>query len=255
MTERRDFYWWRILATGFSFVVFGLGGLFLGVLVFPLISLVSRSKADETRRCRWVIHICFRAFVWLMTTLGVISVQVSGRAELQGSGRLVIANHPTLIDIVLLTAMIPDATCIVKAALFQNVFTRGPVRHAGYIANGNPEQLMEECEAQLKAGASLVVFPEGSRSVQKAPSRFQRGAAYLWLRTRCEVSLVTITSTPPTLTKHKKWYQVPSRRPHIVLEASRYNAESFPRTEMRDSAGARLLTRQWQDYFMNEITT
>jgi 1-acyl-sn-glycerol-3-phosphate acyltransferase len=244
-----------MFATGISFVLFGVGGLILGFLVFPAVSLISQSKEIETRRCRQMVQLSFRAFVWFMTSFGVLTWDVRGRTDMQRKGQLIIANHPSLIDIVFLISMVPNATCIVKADLFRNIFTGGPVRRAGYIPNGNPEQWIGECDAQLKAGATLVVFPEGSRSVREVPLHFKRGAAYLWLRTRCDVSMVSITVTPPTLAKHEKWYQIPDSRPHFSLAATDDKALRFAQHEVYGSNSARLLTRQWQDYFLKEITT
>jgi 1-acyl-sn-glycerol-3-phosphate acyltransferase len=255
MSGRQDFYYWRVFATGASFVLFGLGGLILGYLVFPAVSVITRSKELETRRCRRMVQLGFRAFIWFMASLGVLTWDVKGKADIRRRGQLIIANHPTLIDIVFLISMIPNATCIIKSGLYRNVFTSGPVRRAGYIPNNDPDQLIEDCEAQLEAGASLVVFPEGSRSVQEVPLHFKRGAAYLWLRTQCDVSLVTITAIPPTLAKHEKWYQVPRSRPYFKLVASGDRTTCLAGGEEPDSVGARILTRQWQDHFKKEIAT
>jgi hypothetical protein len=45
--QERQTYFWRIFATGACFVLFGIGGLILGLLVFPamLLLLVSRRRA------------------------------------------------------------------------------------------------------------------------------------------------------------------------------------------------------------------
>jgi 1-acyl-sn-glycerol-3-phosphate acyltransferase len=255
MTGRRDYYYWRLIATGASFVIFGIGGLVLGYLIFPTISLFSRSGELRKRRCRRLVQLSFQFFVWFMAKFGVLTWDLKGQEKLQRSGQLIVANHPTLIDIVFLISMVPNATCIVKSELYKNLFVRGPVRLAGYIPNNESDQLIDDCEAELKSGASLVVFPEGSRTVPEIPLHFKRGAAYLWLRTRCDVSLVTIISSPSTLAKHEKWYQVPPIRPHFSLVADG-DFSTFPTDEgERASIGARLLTRHWQDHFKNEMTT
>jgi len=253
VSERRDFYYWRILATGISFAMFGLGALVLGCILLPIISLFSRSRESGQRHCRRMVQLSFRAFIWFMRSLGVLTWEVEGRAELGRGGQLVIANHPTLIDIVFLISMIPNATCIVKADLFRNVFTRGPVQWAGYVPNNSTDQMLEDCAKELAGGASLVVFPEGSRSVAESPVRFRRGAAYLWLCARCEVALVSIASNPPTLGKHEKWYQIPPVRPHFKLVINAGEEHAIEGGDSQASIAARLLTRQWQDYFENEI--
>lgn len=253
MSDRRDCYYWRVAATGLSFALFGLGGIILGYTLLPAVALLSRSQAVAVRRCRWLIHQSFRLFVGFMRWIGVLTYDLQGEDILEREGQLIIANHPTLIDVVFLISRVPNASCIVKSQLYENVFTRGPVRLANYIPNNSPHQLVEECSAQIAAGASLVVFPEGGRSAGILPSRFKRGAAYLWLRARCPVSLVTISSIPPTLAKHEKWYQVPAVRPHFRLVAKDETVAAGPDGEDYTPSTARSLTRQWQDHFSKEI--
>lgn len=250
---RADFYWWRMFATGASFVLFGAGGIVLGYVVFPLVSLVSSSQDVARLRCRKLVQLSFKAFVWFMKTLGVLTWEVQGRETLKREGQLVVANHPSLIDIVFLIAMIPNASCIVKSGLHRNFFTRGPVSMAAYVANDEPEKLVQECVKTLASGTTLVIFPEGSRSVKGRMLRFRRGAAYVQLEARGPVALVVIHSTPPTLAKHEKWYQIPNRRPHFTLRVET-DEQNFSET-LYDSAAisSRALTRRWRDYFDKEV--
>ncbi len=251
---RQDYYWWRLLATGTSFTLFGVGGLILGYLLLPLVSLVTPDRERSVRRCRYLIHLTLRAFVAFMRRTGVLTWSVQGGERLRHSSQLVVANHPTLIDVVFLIALIPNATCIVKAQLYRNPFTRGPVSRAGYVPNNSPEQLVEDGTLQVAKGASMIVFPEGTRSVQNEPLKFHRGAAYLWLASQCPVALVTITSRPPTLAKGEKWYQIPHRRPHFELAVAR-DALATAGTDGQGKQQARALTRRWQQYFSEEIAT
>ncbi len=250
---KRDYYLWRMIATGLSFTLFGIGGLLLGYLLLPLISLLTPDRDRAVRRCRYLIHLCFRGFIGFMQYTGVLTWHVRDGKSLRSPGQLVIANHPTLIDVVFLIAQIPNATCIVKADLYRNVFTRGPVSRAGYVPNNSPEQLVADGSAQLAQGASLIVFPEGTRSVQDKALKFRRGAAYLWLAARCPIALVTISSNPPTLAKGEKWYQIPPCRPHFELAVDS-DKQNQP-INGPDSQQARAVTRQWQQYFSQEIST
>ena len=126
---------------------------------------------------RWA----FRAFVGMLTGLRVIEVKIDDPGLLRGSkGVIVVANHPTLIDIVLLSAFIPRAQCIVKRELLDSPFLGRIVRGSGYIPNDlEPEALVDACRAALADGRSLIVFPEGTRSRPGVPLHFHRGFAHL----------------------------------------------------------------------------
>lgn len=249
---RGDFYYWRVFATGASFTLFGLGGVILGFIIFPLVGLVSRDRQQAVLRCRALVAQSFRLFVGFMRNTGVLTWEVEGREHLEQAGILVVANHPTLIDIVFIIAMIPNASCIIKPSLYRNVFTRGPVSRAAYVASDEPENLIDDCVKTLQTGSSLVIFPEGTRSVKGSPLKFRRGAAHVQRRSGCPVVLVRISSNPPTLAKHEKWYQIPATRPHfrLVVEKDQAATVNVPYDGAPDS---RTITRRWRDYFAEEV--
>jgi 1-acyl-sn-glycerol-3-phosphate acyltransferase len=214
-------YGWRVVATGYNFAFFGLGGLFLTLTLLPLVRLWPGTPARKNERARGVIHLVFRYFVWQMQATGCIRVRLIDPDRLRASdGHLIIANHPTLIDVVLLLALLPKSNCVVKDALFRNPMLQGVVRATGYIRNSaDPEQLLQQCRETLAAGHSIVVFPEGTRTRPGQPLRFQRGAAHIAVRCGADIVPVSIRCAPPMLRKGERWYQIPSRRAQIDVQA------------------------------------
>lgn len=202
---------WRLTATGLSFAFFGLGGLLLSVTAFPLINLLVRDSTKRSAYAQWLVHKAFRLHVLFMVTSGAISVKIFGAEKLQqDSGTLIVANHPSLIDVVLLISVMKQAQCIVKAEIWENPFMRGVVTAAGYIRNdGDPERLIDLCAAELAAGKNIVIFPEGTRTVPGVSVKLQRGVANIAIRAKAPIRLVSITCEPPILMKGQKWYQIP----------------------------------------------
>jgi 1-acyl-sn-glycerol-3-phosphate acyltransferase len=213
-------YYWRIAATGICFALFGLGGLLLSITVFPLLHLVPLGRQWRTRQARALIHHSFRLFVWFMQFCGVLRVTLSGTEKLQDlQSCLVIANHPTLIDVVILISLIRNCDCVVKQGLWRNPFLLGVVSAANYISNSDSDRLIDACADVLSEGGTLIVFPEGTRSVPGAPLKFRRGAANMAVRSRCDVVPVSIRCTPPSLMKGQRWYQVP-RHSRVCISVS-----------------------------------
>ena len=211
-------YYWRLFATGFSFCVFGLGGFLLGILVFPLLSLIPGDRIKKRQRARLSVHYSFYFFIELMHRLGIMTYEIKGLEKLNRPGQLIIANHPTLIDIVFLISRIPDASCIVKEKLWHNPFTRGPVINAGYISNGNSEKMISDCVACLNSAGTMIIFPEGTRTKPGKEYKFQRGAARIALQAKAIVTPVYLSCYPSTLTKAEKWYQIPEHRFHLAMQ-------------------------------------
>jgi 1-acyl-sn-glycerol-3-phosphate acyltransferase len=248
-------YAWRVVATGFCFTVFGVGGLLLTLTVFPLIYMLPVNTQWKREKAQWVIHNSFRLFVWFMQFVGVIRLTISGAERLrQGGNHLIIANHPTLIDVVILISLLPQVDCIVKQALWRNPFLRGVVRSAGYISNSNPQSLMKVCIATLQKGRSLIIFPEGTRTTPNKPMKFQRGAANIALRSKHDIIPVAITCVPSTLTKGKKWYEVPpDGRCHITIKVGNIiQTSQFIEQSLNISRASRKLTDFMYQYLQKQ---
>ncbi|TCS35561.1 1-acyl-sn-glycerol-3-phosphate acyltransferase [Paucimonas lemoignei] len=243
----------RVLTTGLSFAAFGLGGLVLRVAVFPIISVFFRDQQQRTLVSRNVIRLTFRAFIEMMRVMGVLRYEIKGLERLERAGLLVIANHPTLLDTVFLMAFVKHANCIVKSGLWSNPFTHGPVRAAGYIKNENGPDLVDDCIATLADGSNLIIFPEGTRSPRHGLHPFRRGASNIAVRGLRDLTPVTIRCTPPTLGKGEKWWQVPPRRMHFVIEVREdVKVAPFVATANNETLAARRLTDYLQNYFAEE---
>jgi len=216
MGERQT-YLWRILVTGACFVLFGVGGLILGLIVFPLVLLLPGGRARRSARTRVLVQRAFRLFVTTMSGLGGISYEFLGRERLGRPGQLIIANHPTLVDVVFIVAFTPAPACVVKSALFANPFTRRVVRAAGYISNAPTDSMIELATGALRSGDTLVMFPEGTRTRPGQPMAFHRGAASVAVHGASVLTPIYIQVDQPLLHKTQPWYRVPPRQPHISI--------------------------------------
>jgi 1-acyl-sn-glycerol-3-phosphate acyltransferase len=222
---------WRALRTGLAFFIFGAGALVLAFGVFPLVRLLPGAPDRRQLRAQYLVHLTFRVFVAIMRALGLIRVCGVGTERLGVPGaRLVVANHPTLIDVVLLIACMPQADCVVKQAYWRSRIMRRVVAAAGYIPNVDGEDLVRACVTRLAAGRALLLFPEGTRSPRNGLGPFRRGVAHVALRSGCDPIPVVITCDPPTLMKGTKWYDVPDRTAVLRVEVG-------PPIAIRDVAG------------------
>lgn len=246
---------WRILATGLSFLAFGVGGLVLGLVAFPAINLLVRDQSRRRRMARRLVQRSFACHIELMRRLGVLTYEIRGRERLQRDGLLILANHPALIDVVFLISLLPNADCVVKSALARNPFTRGPVRAAGYVCNEDGAGLVDDCIAAVRAGGNLVIFPEGTRTPREGGLRLQRGAANIAVRGRLAITPVLLRYSPMTLGKGEKWYHVPARRFHVVVDIqSDLETAPFMEGDSGEAVAARRLTDHLTQYFATGST-
>jgi len=245
--------YWRVCGTGISFAAFGAGGLALRLAIFPLLNLFVRDQEKRILWSRRIIRLSFRAFVELMRMLGVLSYEITGLERLERRGLLILANHPSLIDTVLLMAFVRQADCIVKGALWRNPFTRGPVRAAGYISNEDGPELVDDCIASIRSGGNLIIFPEGTRTPADGNMTFKRGAANVAVRGGCAITPVIIRCTPGTLAKGNKWWKVPPTMAHFSIEIQQdIDIRAVTGQAGNPTLAARQLTYYLQNYFMKE---
>ena len=249
---RRIDRFWRIAATGLAFAFVFAGGGLLAATVLPVLVLL---PGDPRQRAQRVIRTAFRAYLATLQGIRLIRIQTEGLERLADSGgAIVIANHPSLLDVVMLMAFIPHSQCIVKHQLWTSSLLGGLVRRAGYIRNDlDGEQMLAACRDSLERGVALIIFPEGTRSRPGAQRHFQRGFANLAVLTGAPLLPVVITCDPPTLTKGESWWKVPERRPLFRLRVGdKLDATAWTGGAARALATRRLV-RAMQEYYAERL--
>ncbi len=246
--------WLRAIGCGILFAVFGVGAVILAVIVIPLVAWLrpGDEPADLTAQ-RWVSK-AFAAFRMLSALMRMIVVEYVGAERFPSGAKLVVSNHPTLLDVVYLVALMPQADCVVKREAWSNPALGLMVRAAHYIPNDQGEELVEACSERLRAGRTLVLFPEGTRSPPEGLRKFQRGAAHIALHSGCPIVPVTIRCEPPALKKGQPWYAQPKQLLRYTFEVGE------PRSPAELAAGAagrgeaaRLINDWMRSYFEERL--
>ena len=243
---------WRIAVAGVCFLAFMIGGIAFSLVLFPLMRLLCGSRSEYERRVRVVVRLSFATLLQVLRVLGMLRIDARNTALLRQTGAvLVLANHPSYLDIVVLIAHIPNAVCVVKAKLWQNPFFGGVVRAAGYIRNDEPERLIPDCAAKLAQGLPLIIFPEGTRTVPGMPLHFVRGAAHIALTTGVPILPVVLRCEPRVLTKGGKWYALPPRV--VTIEVDVQACVTPAALVAKERAGARSLTLALERFFLDRL--
>ena len=166
-------------------------------------------------------HRYFKIFVKLATILGGISLSVENKGALtELRSKVVIANHPSLFDVVILFSLIPNADCIVKGELIQNKFISLIIKNL-YIPNNIPfEDQLEHAKKSMEEGNNLIIFPEGTRSKPGEPWEFKKGAARFALYSKNDVIPIFFGGNEKIgLRKHDKLLQFhPTERYKYILK-------------------------------------
>ena len=218
VSPRRPFSWyWRFCVTGVSFFLFPLGAIVVGFILLPLVRVLPAATERKRMRARAVMRATLRLYIAIMAGCGGMTYEFIGAERLSRPGQLIVANHPSLLDVVFLLAFVPGTGCVVKQGLWRNLVTRGAVTLAEFISNDPTAAMIEASATALHQGQALIMFPEGTRTVPGQPFVFHRGAANVALRAATSLTPVYIRVRPTTLTKAEPWYRIPARRPHFSL--------------------------------------
>jgi 1-acyl-sn-glycerol-3-phosphate acyltransferase len=163
-------------------MVFGLSSLAilcLGGLPFAIVlaCLPAKIRIPTGRRLiSWVLTL----YLWLLKVFCWVRIDSSALKSVRTDRPLiVVANHPSLLDAVILLSHLPHATCVMKASLRGNLLFGPMARLSGYISNENPMKLIKDACDELAAGAHVVIFPEGTRTQTFPVNTFSQTTALI----------------------------------------------------------------------------
>ncbi len=117
--------------------------------------------------------------------------------------RIVIANHTSLFDIIAICALLPDTVMMVGDWVWRNPLLRLIVRPIGCLpASEGVDKATEHFGKKISEGYSIVIFPEGTRSVDNKVKRFRTGAFELAIRLKVQILPLKISGAGQVLSRN-----------------------------------------------------
>jgi 1-acyl-sn-glycerol-3-phosphate acyltransferase len=192
----------------FKSVIVWIVCLVVLIFSFPVISAfwLAALPFDKERR---VMH---RMMIYLAVTLSYLvpiwKLDIRGRKKaVKGDTYVIISNHQSILDILLINCLRYRFKWVSKIENLKTPFIGLYLKMADYITvdRGNrdsKDEMMEQCSEYLKKGISIMMFPEGTRSVDGEIGFFKRGAFQLAISTQKPVLPVLIDGSGGVLPKH-----------------------------------------------------
>jgi 1-acyl-sn-glycerol-3-phosphate acyltransferase len=189
--------------------LFGVSSLIWSLaaaILYPILPRRLGSRAGQ-----FMLMAGCRYFVCVMRLSGIIECDLAALDVLRDQASVVIApNHPSLLDVVLVSSRLPRLVCAAKARLLGNWLFGGLARLAGFIRNDAPTRFVREGIRQLKAGRQLLIFPEGTRTAGATVDSFKGGFALIAKHAGAPVQTVFIDSNSQFLGKGWKLWRKPA---------------------------------------------
>ena len=230
-------------------LLFAVMCLFWSVVAYPLVWLLPEKLG--TRLGRRTMMFGFSVYLRVLEATGVFRFDLDALDVLSKERSLIVApNHRSLIDVVMIVSRLPNAVCIIKAALSSLIIYGGSVKLAHYILNDTQAGLIVDSVEEIQSGSQLLVFPEGTRAMKGQLHPFKGGFALIAKRANAPVQTVFIDSNHPFLCKDRPLWRKPEFPLHFRVrlgqrfdppeDAQRFvkELEQYYRSQVTDVGGA-----------------
>jgi len=190
------FHWWRT-------VFYLIPAISVYTVVLGVASIVS-SAFDRSGH---FAHHCARAWSWLILKTTGVRVRVEGLERITpGTTYVFVSNHQSIYDIPVIFASLPfQLRIIAKESLAQFPMLGWHLRRGGHLfvdrRNPDPSYILKRWRSLLKDGLSLIIFAEGTRSMDGAVARFKAGSFLLALQSGLPIVPVAVVGTRHVMRK------------------------------------------------------
>lgn len=157
-----------------SFMVF-LISVIIFTLFLPLLILFPIAKKRKKELFSYLLCLFCKVIVRMNFTTQINYID---RFKLDlTSPKVMVANHQSHLDLALLLMLHPKIIVLTNKWVWNNPFYGIIVRYADFysVANG-VDNGIDQIKAKVKEGYSVLVFPEGTRTIDGTIHRFHQGA-------------------------------------------------------------------------------
>lgn len=208
-----------LLALYFAAAPFGYA-LFTCLRFVPV-----RDREKRAHRLQGILRFAFGTMHAALHSLRVVDFDTRDlRTQIPDTPCVLVANHPTLMDVSALYASVPHLSSAVKPAIFRRFWVRPLLEQAAQFQGASPgpldlQRMLDDCVDRLRRGYRVLLFPEGTRSPAQGLAPFGRSAFEAAVRAEVPVVPLIISCTPRWLSKEQGLLRPPRALPRLRLRA------------------------------------
>ncbi len=238
----------NLLLTIGSFLVFFVGTIYMSLLGFFVLTIGGQSESHKAFYHRRLCGI-FNVLVKLMP--GVTHHVDNRTGELFEKPGIVICNHQSHLDLLYTLTLSPKIVCLTNKWVWNCPFYGWIIRYADFLP---VSEGLEQHEAELKSaidrGYSILVFPEGTRSVDCSILRFHKGAFHLAERFGVDIIPLVIHGIGHFFPKKEFLL----RKGHVEVRVlPRISPEHSFRKEVKSLKSAQLTQHYYEDEYAKMV--
>jgi 1-acyl-sn-glycerol-3-phosphate acyltransferase len=190
-----------LLVLGVISVVWNL----LAWLLYPLLPPPAGRRVG-----RAAIAAGYRFFWFIAGASGLLRMDAQVLDAIAGErGLIIVANHPSMLDALMLAARLPHSFCLMKGSLIRNPLLGPGARLARYVRADSARAIVRRSVAELHRGGQLVMFPEGTRTTRPPINPFQPGITLIAKLAHAQIQAVFIDTDSPYLGKGWPMWRLP----------------------------------------------
>jgi 1-acyl-sn-glycerol-3-phosphate acyltransferase len=154
---------------------------------------------------------------------------------------VIISNHQSHLDLMGMMMLTPKLIILTKNWVWHNPFYGIVIRYADFFPITDTDQMLNDLKQKVSEGYSVMIFPEGTRSVDCRIQRFHRGAFYLAEQLGLDIIPVFIDGFGKVLPK-KSWHLHPGNMTVEVME----------RVKREEACGYREMARNMRRIYLEK---
>lgn len=234
----------------FFLALFGAGAVILRYSAMLIVLIFIKDRGKQLKICSNILRHVWKFYLLLLKICRLVQIKLNDKEKIKNiKGSIIVANHPSLLDIVILTALIPYTTCFAAEKNGRNIFFKSTADLLFIVKSGNIEEWIAKASKFAEQEFNIVIFPAGSRHAIDEHPRLHRGAALLAQKIEKNIEVLKIENSFDFLAKNKPAYRI-SKEPvkYTISYAGAIDVKALMKKCTDEAELHSLITKQMSGY-------
>lgn len=241
-----------ILLSVFAFSYFLLGSILIKMITGVLIITPLFKKKQKQLFVHKLIQICTKSLIYIMAN---VPKNVDTKNLDLSKPSIIIANHSSFLDLLITLMLHPKIVIMVNSWVYHSPVFGWFIRYTDFLPAFVPiDQNIDKAKELINDGYSILVFPEGKRSVDGKIGRFHKGAFFLSKELKLDIIPIVLHGLHYTLPK-TDYYLKSAQISLRVLPRIQHDDPRFGTTYKEQTKAISRFFKAEHEKFTQEIQT